>query len=77
MIGRFPKCLQQTKMAVCREPNPIIQQISFIIVRAKGGFILFDGVELMSNPIEDGSFRGCLQIGGKERMGGGQKGPPP
>ena len=75
MIGRFPKCLQQTKMAVCREPNPIIQQISLIIVRAKGGFILFDGVELMSNRVEDGSFRGCLQMGGKER--GRQKGPPP
>ena len=34
-------------MVVWQEANPIIQQVPFIIVRAIGDFILFDGVELM------------------------------
>ena len=34
-------------MTVWQRANPIIQHVSFIIVRAKGDFILFDGVELM------------------------------
>ena len=32
-------------MAVWQRANPIIHRVSFIIVRAKGHFILFDGVE--------------------------------
>ena len=51
IIDRFLKYLQQTKMTVWQRANPIIQQVSFIIVRAKGNFILFDGVELMFNPL--------------------------
>ena len=47
MTDKFLKYLQQTKMNVWQRGNPIIQQILFIIVRAKGDFILFDGVELM------------------------------
>ena len=39
------KLLQQTKMAVWQRANPIIQQVLFIIIRAKGDFILFDSVE--------------------------------
>ena len=34
-------------MALWQRANPIIQQVSFTIVRAKEDFILFDGVELM------------------------------
>ena len=34
-------------MSVWQRANPILHQVSFIIVRAKGDFILFDGVELM------------------------------
>ena len=47
MIDKFPKYLQQTKMLLWQRGNPIIQQVSFIIIRAKGDFLLFDGVELM------------------------------
>ena len=47
MIDKFPKYLQQTKMLVWQRANPIIQQVLFIIIRAKGNFPLFDGVELM------------------------------
>ena len=42
MINKFPKYLQQTKMTVWQRAKPIIQQVSFIIVRAKGDFVLFD-----------------------------------
>ena len=34
-------------MTVWKRANPILQQVPFIIARAKGGFILFDGVYLM------------------------------
>ena len=34
-------------MAVWQRANPIIHQVLFIILRAKGDFILFDGEELM------------------------------
>ena len=34
-------------MTIWQRANPIIRQASFIIVRAKGDFILFDDVELM------------------------------
>ena len=34
-------------MAIRQRANSVIYQVSFIIVRAKGDFILFDGVELM------------------------------
>ena len=34
-------------MAVRQRVNPIIQQVSFIIVMAKGDFTLIDGIELM------------------------------
>ena len=34
-------------MTVWQRVSSIIQQVSYIIVRAKGDFILFDGVELM------------------------------
>ena len=34
-------------MSLWHRANPIIHQVLFIIVRAKGDFILFDGVELM------------------------------
>ena len=44
---KFPKYLQQTKMSVWQKAEPIIQQASFIIIRAKGDFSLFDGAELM------------------------------
>ena len=46
MIDKFPKFLQQAKMTTWQRANPIIHQISLIIVRAKGDFILFDGIEL-------------------------------
>ena len=32
-------------MTAWQRANPIIQQVSFIIVRAKGDFIPFNGVE--------------------------------
>ena len=47
MIDNFHKCLQQTKMIVWQRATSIIQQVLFIIVRAEGDFILFNGVELM------------------------------
>ena len=34
-------------MSVWQRANLIIYQVSFIIVRAKRDFVLFDGVELM------------------------------
>ena len=39
MIYKFPKYLQQTKMAVWQRANPIIQQVSLIIIRTKGDSI--------------------------------------
>ena len=47
MTDKFPKYLQKTKMAVWQRAYPIIQQLSFIIVRVKGDFILFKSVKLM------------------------------
>ena len=41
----FLKYLQQTKMAISQRGNPIIHQVSFIVVMAKGDFILFDGID--------------------------------
>ena len=41
------KLLQQTKMGVWQRTNPIIQQVLFIIIRAKGDFILYDVVEVI------------------------------
>ena len=32
-------------MAISQRGNPIIHQVSFIVVMAKGDFILFDGVD--------------------------------
>ena len=46
-MGKFPKYLQQTKISVWQRANPIIHQVSVIILKAKGDFILFDNVELM------------------------------
>ena len=34
-------------MSVWKRANPIMLQVSFIIVRAKGDFLLFDGLELI------------------------------
>ena len=39
MIDKFPKYLQQTKMAVWQRANSIIQQVSLIIIRTKGDSI--------------------------------------
>ena len=39
----IPEYLQQTKMLIRQRANPTMYQVSFITVRAKGDFILFDG----------------------------------
>ena len=39
MIDKFPKYLQQTKMAVRQRAHSIIQQVSLIIIRTKGDSI--------------------------------------
>ena len=46
-MNKLHKYLQQIITVVRQRANPIIHQVFFIIARAKGDFILFDGVELM------------------------------